>query len=256
MSLEEISQTNREFYEQAYRPSRNKVSFWRKRLSFDQQSKLDVNWKLLAGWIREGNSVRKVLEVGCGFGLVLSKLPREVAFVGTDISHNAAKILYESCISEGRQALMFVNDSVGHLPLKAEFDVIICSHVLEHVQDDFSLLREFRRLVAPTGVVLLNVPINETVPDPNHVRAYQEETFPRTLGSAGFHIIDQIKADRLSGWFLQWRADGGNELALKIMRATCALLPYRVRECLGAVFLRRHSFQQFALLAVPAPGKD
>ena len=52
----------------------------------------------------------------------------------------------------------------------ASFDAIICSHVLEHVDRDRDALAELRRVVAPSGWVLLMVPQDlnrdETYEDP------------------------------------------------------------------------------------------
>lgn len=40
------------------------------------------------------------------------------------------------------------------------YDVIICSHVLEHVQDDRKALREMKRILKPEGKIIFLVPIN------------------------------------------------------------------------------------------------
>ncbi|MBE6505273.1 MAG: class I SAM-dependent methyltransferase [Methanobrevibacter millerae] len=40
------------------------------------------------------------------------------------------------------------------------FDLIICSHVLEHVPDDIKALNELRRVLKPGGVALILVPMN------------------------------------------------------------------------------------------------
>ena len=49
------------------------------------------------------------------------------------------------------------------------FDVIYCSHVLEHVPDDRAAMREFHRTLDPGGWAVLNVPINadRTFEDPS-----------------------------------------------------------------------------------------
>ena len=49
------------------------------------------------------------------------------------------------------------------LPFRADhFDVIYCSHVLEHIPDDRAAMRELRRVLAPKGWAILQVPIGFT----------------------------------------------------------------------------------------------
>jgi len=43
------------------------------------------------------------------------------------------------------------------------FDVIFCSHVLEHVQDDKKALREFWRILKPTGQACILIPISAEI---------------------------------------------------------------------------------------------
>jgi len=42
------------------------------------------------------------------------------------------------------------------------FDVIMCNHVLEHVKDEFQVVREFKRVLKKGGWAILQVPINST----------------------------------------------------------------------------------------------
>src|SRR5262249_46840929 len=84
------------------------------------------------------------------------------------------------------------------------FDVIYCSHVLEHVLEDRKAMREFRRVLKPGGGAVLLVPIeadstfeDPTVTDPkdrervfgqqDHVRLYGPD-FGDRLSEAGFTI--------------------------------------------------------------------
>jgi ubiquinone/menaquinone biosynthesis C-methylase UbiE len=39
------------------------------------------------------------------------------------------------------------------------FDVIYCSHVLEHVPDDTAAMRELRRVLRPSGWAILQAPV-------------------------------------------------------------------------------------------------
>ena len=84
------------------------------------------------------------------------------------------------------------------------FDVIYCSHVLEHVHDDKKAMREFCRVLKKTGWAILLVPITSdvtfedpTITDPqerlkafgqeDHVRRYGPDYVSR-LEEAGFNV--------------------------------------------------------------------
>ncbi len=84
------------------------------------------------------------------------------------------------------------------------FDVIYCSHVLEHVADDRQAMREFYRVLKPNGWAILMVPItaDKTFEDPfltdpaerlrlfgqeDHVRRYGPD-FADRIQEAGFRV--------------------------------------------------------------------
>jgi SAM-dependent methyltransferase len=81
-----------------------------------------------------------------------------------------------------------------HLPFPdSDFDVILCSHVLEHVADDQSCMRELRRVLRPGGFMLLSVPLDPklattledpTVTDPKaRERLYGQSDHLRLYGA-------------------------------------------------------------------------
>jgi SAM-dependent methyltransferase len=41
------------------------------------------------------------------------------------------------------------------------FDVIVCSHVLEHLSEDYTALAEIRRMLKPAGIAVLQLPYND-----------------------------------------------------------------------------------------------
>ncbi|MFN7373073.1 MAG: class I SAM-dependent methyltransferase, partial [Cyclobacteriaceae bacterium] len=45
-----------------------------------------------------------------------------------------------------------------------QFDVVLCNHVLEHVQDDIKAMREIQRVLKPGGYAILQVPFFHPVP--------------------------------------------------------------------------------------------
>jgi SAM-dependent methyltransferase len=93
------------------------------------------------------------------------------------------------------------------------FDVIYCSHVLEHVPDDRRAMRELRRVLKKDGWAVLLVPItaertieDPTVTDPaererlfgqhDHVRRYGPDYADR-LREAGFDVVITEVSDLL-----------------------------------------------------------
>jgi len=92
-------------------------------------------------------------------------------------------------------------------------DIFLCSHVLEHVEDDRKAMQEMFRALRPGGFAVVMVPlihgVEETHEDPafntpelrwkyfgqdDHVRQYGKTDFVKRLTSAGFHV-DQLGAD-------------------------------------------------------------
>ena len=104
---------------------------------------------------------------------------------------------------------------VSHIPCAdASFDVIYCSHVLEHVQDEAGAMSEFRRVLKHEGWAILLVPItadktdeDPTVTDPaerlarfgqaDHVRVYGPDYVGR-LRRAGFEVVVTRVGDLVS----------------------------------------------------------
>lgn len=60
-----------------------------------------------------------------------------------------------------------LNKQIGPKSLKAlnsvssKYDIIICSHVLEHIDNDFETLKEFYRILDNNGTLLILVPLNK-----------------------------------------------------------------------------------------------
>jgi SAM-dependent methyltransferase len=93
------------------------------------------------------------------------------------------------------------------------FDIIYCSHVLEHVQEDRKAMREFKRVLRPEGACLIQVPVygeptkeDPTVTSPeerlrlfgqeDHVRKYGADIEDRLVES-GFEVTKLVAGDTL-----------------------------------------------------------
>jgi len=87
------------------------------------------------------------------------------------------------------------------------FHLIVCSHVLEHIEDDRKAMAELYRVLNPAGFAIVMVPINlwlkEDFEDPvktteaerwryfgqnDHVRVYSKAGFVGKLTAVGFKV--------------------------------------------------------------------
>jgi SAM-dependent methyltransferase len=98
---------------------------------------------------------KRIGDVGCGF---------QASFARTVIDRAASTVLVDVALADDLKQHPRVRAIEGHLPdalaplPSGELDVLMMVSVLEHVADAPQLLAEVRRLLAPGGVALVNVP--------------------------------------------------------------------------------------------------
>lgn len=95
-----------------------------------------------------------VLDVGASTGIIDNVLAKHFKkVVGTDIDSEAVKFAKKNF---GRKNLVFKVDDAMKLSFKENvFDIVICTHVYEHVSDPKKLFQEIFRVLKPGGVCYL-----------------------------------------------------------------------------------------------------
>ncbi|MGI8877843.1 MAG: class I SAM-dependent methyltransferase [Candidatus Limnocylindria bacterium] len=101
-----------------------------------------------------------VLEVGCEAGRLLARVPRARRVTGADISRRALEDAAARFERMGRAVELFQVDAVQGLPFAAgEFDVILCSEMLEHVERPDVVLDHLHALATAETRIVVSVPI-------------------------------------------------------------------------------------------------
>lgn len=162
----------------------------------------------------------RVLEVGCGTGVVLAQLERSCPagrVVGMDLYHNGL------VHARRRTKCPLVQGDIHHLPFAPGFHLVGIFDVLEHIPDDRAILSRLFELTLPGGAVLLTVPAHQSLwsyfdEAAFHCRRYEAAQLRERLTSAGFvveHLTEFMAATYPLVWLQRkvssWRRRSGDD---------------------------------------------
>ncbi|HEU0298001.1 MAG TPA: class I SAM-dependent methyltransferase [Longimicrobium sp.] len=117
----------------------------------------------------------RIFEVGCGDGNFLAFLAsRGWKVHGSEYDAETAALVRRRHGIEP-----FVGDVAGEVPPGAPFDAVAAYHVLEHVYHPAEWLRAVRRMLAPGGVIHLQVPNHASLTRRLTGRAWASVMFPQ-----------------------------------------------------------------------------
>jgi len=154
--------------------------------------------KLARRYVQNGG---KILDLGCGIGrtsVALAKAGYEV--MGLDINEKAVNIAREISKNGVAGSLHFiVGDETELLSKKfnERFDGVVCSEVIEHVEDYQSLLADCRSVLKEGGSLILttpNDPAQWSVLDDyaGHLRRFEPGRLEEELKSLDFVLVESF----------------------------------------------------------------
>lgn len=152
------------------------------------QGRLAIIRAVLERYLPEQPGAGRVLDVGCGTGLILSDCERWNP-VGIDFSPAALAF----CRTRSLDRL--VRGDVVKMPFADNsFDLILALDLMEHVERDDLLIREFNRVLRPGGCLMATVPAHPSLWSDHdialhHYRRYTRRSFGRLLKSGGFRPL-------------------------------------------------------------------
>lgn len=196
---------------------------WHATITTGDNIRLIVQLPLLREMLRECGPAkarplrpyRRALDAGCGSGMYTKRvlLPVAEKVCAVDVEVDSARRMAARLRPDEQERLEIIPASLCGLPFAdASFDAVLCSEVLEHIEDDRAALRELARVTQPGGTVVITVP-HPPAPfaDEAHVReGYTLEDLSRLCAEAGltveahrtcFFRLSQT-AFRWAGW---WR---------------------------------------------------
>jgi 2-polyprenyl-3-methyl-5-hydroxy-6-metoxy-1,4-benzoquinol methylase len=147
---------------------------------------------------RVGSNGGSLLEVGCGHGFFLDEARSFFEHrVGTDMSAQAAAVA-------SRHADAVFTGGVDAVPLEMRFDLVVALHVIEHVYEPGTFIRDVAARVKPGGYLLLATPdagsfwfrlLGRRWPSykfPEHVVFYDRRSLTKLLQAVGLFDVRSI----------------------------------------------------------------
>ncbi|HEY8383535.1 MAG TPA: class I SAM-dependent methyltransferase [Microvirga sp.] len=176
---------------------------------------------LLSGLIaRYFPQAQSVLEIGCGNAAVLHRIAAERRW-----KRIAGAELHPSALAFARQRLgesaELVQMDARKIPAKDTFDVVGAFDVLEHIEEDETVLNQMAAAASQGGGIIVAVPQHPFLWSANddiahHVRRYRRGEMEAKMRAAGLEILFSTSyaalimpafiASRLAPWSRQRRA--------------------------------------------------
>ena len=172
-------------------------------LNPDEIRRVDTIIKTIGGYLKNES---KILCVGSGDG----RLAMELAFLGhkvtgieIDDDQFQDAIMYKSKANLTAWPIYYQMDATDISYGDNSFDMVVCSEVLEHLNDDdlFKVIKELKRVCKKDGHIIVSVPRDNTIkggPKMPHIQSFCMDDLNMFFNTIGSFSIPCMEGDR--GW--------------------------------------------------------
>jgi 2-polyprenyl-3-methyl-5-hydroxy-6-metoxy-1,4-benzoquinol methylase len=243
MNTAGISDINKAYYDRLYAHSSPLAFKLHRFCSFDQKLKARPNLRVLSQYFDKISTPGRdagLLDYGFGWGSLLSMIPGNISLYGYELSQEATRIVGKTF---GRRSFKIVSINNGRIE-PGGFDFAVCSHVLEHCEDDLRVIAMLVESLKPGGILLINVPINEFVTDPHHCRKYSPEDLQRKAEAAGLSTLSLIQTGRCDRILYSDNRDYPAKTLIRAIRFVMAVMPYWFTTLIEDMFIKSETCYQ------------
>lgn len=168
-------------------------NLWRKWTNITEGPSAKHRIRLILKLINKCKLHGTILDAGCGEGTLLKQLNHKNNILyGMDISKTALENISPPIEENIKFLIGDISKQESLPPMK--FDLIICSEVLEHLDDDDTAIKNMNNLLNNSGKLIITVPYKKkywTLHDDyaGHFRRYEWDELIDKLEQNGFTIL-------------------------------------------------------------------
>lgn len=166
---------------------------------------------------------KRIFDYAFGAGTFFRYCPKSAHLSGVELDPLTVHEVSAALVATGYRKVDLQAISLEswreHPLLRQTFDVIICSHVLEHLECPSELLTVLGQCLSPEGILIAVVPINEIRANPHHVQVANRAAMENWAASAGLRLSDYFECDRI-GWAMQPLLASNRGITHLLARAT------------------------------------
>jgi SAM-dependent methyltransferase len=151
---------------------------------------------------------KSIFDYGFGAGTFFRYCPRSSRLTGVEIDpvnvEEVENMLRDRGFSNIDLRPIEIEHWSEHPLLKQRYDVILCSHVLEHLADPVAFLRKIKACLSGGGKFVGLVPLNERKPDFHHVQAVDKQGVEDWAKAASMRVVAYLETDHWGYWIQPW----------------------------------------------------
>jgi SAM-dependent methyltransferase len=150
-------------------------------------------YRIICNLIKKYRFLDNLLDVGCGSGVLLTYIKNKNHFRdlwGSDFSQQSIVLAKSLHFNVFRADLLHLGDFSG-----CRYNSVICSEVLEHIEDDEKAIANLFELLQPGGKIIVTVPFSMNYWSDHdefagHIRRYELEELKEKFMRNNFRILD------------------------------------------------------------------
>lgn len=147
---------------------------------------------------------KSYFDYGFGAGTFFRFCPKSAHLFGVEMDPLTVAEVSQMLVARGHRHVRLESIEIDrweqHPLLHRKYDVIQCSHVLEHLDDPPAFMQRLAQCLDDAGVFLGLVPLNERHSNPHHVHVVDAEKVRDWARASGLEVRCYLEADPWTYW--------------------------------------------------------